>query len=263
MTAPVTKEDFRLIGIRFPSEAIVAETDRLLPLARTDAVGLAAHEYTAADRTILEGFHKDLVAERAEQRILRGEKKGSRRNELGTIMDSKQLLRSGIDVGHSAVERIADKEGLSDEEKRRIVTSFAGQLDGLAGQIGLDSATLRTRLTSLAAILEAADLAPAADAAEARKTLVQKLKDAALRLPDAAQVKKALQESAKEDTAAMDVLDGRSYMNLKRLVRAGKNFHNAAGNHQRAAEYNLKAIHSAARRLRKPAPAPAPDPKTK
>ena len=245
---PITDEDFRWIGERFLSEDIVIEIDRLLPIAREDAAALEEQEYDADDLKQLVAFRARLTGESAARRRRRGEKKGSRRTELDAVVKGKQILQSGFSVALAAVGKRVPPPGETPETTQQIADSFAAQVNDLRGQIGSDSAKLRTVLSSLAAILSAPELSPRKSAVKSRAARLKKIERAIANLPSLSETKKGLQARAKGDTAALDVIDGRAYTNLKQLCSAGRTFFREAGNPKRAALYTLDALHQATRR---------------
>lgn len=253
MGLPITAEEFRLIGQRFPSDDIVAEIDRLAPLGQADLPKLAEVEYTPAQLEALLGYRARLVAEDAGRRVGRGKKKGARRSEIDAVVEGKRLLRAGIDVAFRALATREPPAGEPPEETRRIADSFEGQIEALGGRIALDSALLRTRLTALASILEAAELAPRPEAQASRRKLLDDVRQSLRTLPTLAETKKGLQAEAKSDTAELDEIDGRAYWNLKQLCSAGRTYFRRQGDFARAAEYHLGRLTSRPRSS-KPAP---------
>ncbi len=268
MGIPVTPEDFRLIGQRFASEDIVAEIDRLLPLAKKDADGLAGQEYDAAQLQELEGYRTQLTGESGDRRLTREQKKGSLRTEIDAILKAKRLLRSATGIAARAMARRKPPQGESAEDTRRIADSFEAQLDAAGGRVGLDSARIRTRLTSVITILEAPELAPLPTAATARAALVASLKADLSSLPALAELKKGLQATSLADTGALDEIDGRAYTNLKSLASAGRSFHILGADPSRAGQYNINGLHRATRKRAanqqagpaRPTPPATPDP---
>lgn len=249
MTIPTTPEDFRKIGLRFNSEDLVKETDRLLVLARADAAELATQEFGSSDVARLEGYRESLTHQTSERRASRGEKRGSRRAEVDHIVDGKRLLRVGMDVAWRQLGRLVPAEGAAGEEARKTIATIEEQLGGLAGPIGLGSVKLRTRLGTLLTILALPEMAPAEEFAETRAKLIADITEAAAALPSTAETKKALQAASVEDTAKLDELDGRTYTLLKSLCAAGRTYHIRAGNPKRTAEYTLTGLRSARRRV--------------
>ena len=109
MSIPITAEDFIAIGARYDSPDIVAEIDRLIPLATADINYLTIRGYELTDLDQLKAHRDSLVAEVADRAQQRGAKKGSRKVEADAIADAKQVLRSGVTVLHlpASIPRMA------------------------------------------------------------------------------------------------------------------------------------------------------------
>jgi hypothetical protein len=246
MPIPITVDDFVAIGERYLSEEIVNEADRLAPLATADIDLLATRGYGQGELNKLHGFRAALVAEVAGRNQQRGSKKGSRSVEAHAIKEGKLVLRSGETTALAVLTNRTPPPGENALETARIVADTIGQIDALGGHIGSDSAKLRTRLTSLVSILALPAIAPAPSDAAGRAALVAKVEAAIAALPGLAEQKKTAQATAKAGTASLDEIDGRAYTNLKTMVKVGRAYWREHGNLQRAGEYQLNALHSAA-----------------
>lgn len=258
MPIPVSPIDFVLIGRRFRSEDIVAEADRLIPIATTDIEHLESRGYGPDQLDQLKDHRSQLSSESADRRNHRGQKKGARKVEVEAIRQGKLLLRSGIALAHSTLVNRPVPRGETEETTREIVQKTSSQIDALSGRIGLDSATLRTKLLSLQKVLGLPELAPNGPRQRtARAEFIAKLEHAIEKLPNMAETKKQLQADAKGMTAELDEIDGRAYYNMKLLAQTGRAWWLENGNPGRAAHYQLTALHAAAST---PGEAPVPGP---
>jgi hypothetical protein len=246
MSIPITPDDFIAIGERYPSEAIIDEADRLLPLATADIGLLATRGYGQGELSKVIGFRAALVAEVAGRNQQRGSKKGSRNVEAHAIKEGKLVLRSGETTALAALTNRTAAPGETSIETKKIVEDTIGQIDALGGHIGTNSAKLRTRLTSLVSILGLPALAPAASDAPGRAALVAKVQAAIAALPALAEQKKTHQQEAKTGTSSLDEIDGRTYTNLKTMTKVGRAYWREHGNLQRAGEYQLNALNERA-----------------
>jgi hypothetical protein len=242
MTIPITPEDYVTIGERYQSEDIVAEIDRLLPLATADIDLLATRGYGQTELSKVTGFRAALVAEVAGRNQQRGSKKGSRNVEAHAMKDGKLVLRSGETTALAVLTNRTAAPGETELQTKKIIEDTIGQIDALGGHIGGDSAKLRTRLTSLVSILGLPALAPSASDAEGRAALVAKVEAAIAALPALAEQKNTDQQEAKTGTASLDEIDGRTYTNLKTMTKVGRAYWREHGNLQRAGEYQLNAL---------------------
>ena len=254
MPIPITAEDFIAIGERYQSEDIIDEADRLLPLATADIALLATRGYGKGELSKAAGLRAALVAEVAGRNLQRGSKKGSRSVEAHAIKEGKAVLRSGETTALALLTNRTPPPGEAPLATRKIVEDTIGQIDALSGHIGTDSAKLRTRLTSLVAILGLPVLAPSKDDAPARAEFVAKVEAAIAALPELAEQKKTDQQDARTGTSSLDELDGRTYTNLKTMTKVGRAYWKEHGNPQRAGEYQLNALNV---RAVKPAAKPA------
>lgn len=259
MGVPFTPQDFVRVGARFASVDIVREIDRLVPLAKTDATGLAAYGYDADDLTALEGFRAELVTEDPARQQKRAGKKGARASESEAVVAAKRLLRGGVTIAHAALDKRAVPAGETEDATRAKLEELGAKIDALSGRVGLDSAKLRARLTGLLEVLALPDLAPSGAGAATRAAFVAKVQAALGKLPALAEAKTGAQQSAMQDTDALDEIDGRAYTNMKRLVAAGRAYFNEVGNGKRAGAYQLSNLNA---RATNDAPAPAPSPPT-
>lgn len=258
MPVPISTEDFVAVGERFLSEDLIAEADRLLPLATADIALLATRGYGPGELEKLSDFRDTLVAESAVRRGQRGSKKGARLVLARAVKEGKLLLRSGETTALATLYRRSPPQGELQVETRRITTATVAQIDTLGGVIGSDSAKLRTRLTALITVLALPALEPAPDEAPARADLVAKIKAAIQALPALAEKKSTDQRDARTETSTLDELDGRTYTNLKMLTRVGRVYWKEHGNRRRAGEYQLNALHE--RAVKPPEPGePSPD----
>ncbi|APR77860.1 Hypothetical protein A7982_03207 [Minicystis rosea] len=239
---PVTAQDFIKIGERFDSADIVAEIDRLLPLATADIVLLATRGYGQSLLDELKEHRSGLIVAVAERDRGRGTKKGARRVEGDAVDAGKLVLRSGVTLVMSAITHRKPAAGEMPEQTKQVATDLAAKIEGLGGRIGNDSAKLRTRLTTLAALLAEPVLAPAPAEAQARADFLAKVTEALAELPSLAEQKKGTQQDAKQETSSVNELDGRAYTNVKTLVQVGRAYWNEHANRKRAAEYNLSGL---------------------
>ncbi len=246
MPIPITPEDFVAIGERYLSEDIIAEIDRLLPLATGDITLLASRGYGASELSKLTAFRAALVTEVAGRNTQRGSKKGSRNVEAEAIKDGKLVLRSGATMALATLTHRTPAPGETTIQTMKIVEDTVGQIDALGGILGSDSAKLRTRLTSLVSILGLPVLAVAPADAAARAAFIAKVKAAIAALPELAEQKKTHQQDAKAGTSSLDEIDGRAYTNLKTLTRVGRAYWNEHGDRKRAGEYQLNALNDRA-----------------
>ncbi len=183
MGTPFTSQDFARIGARFASVDIVREADRLIPLAKADASGLAAYGYDADDLTALEGFRTQLAAEDPARQQKRAGKKGARSSESEAVVAAKRLLRGGITIAQSALDKRAAPAGETEDATRAKLAELTNKIDALAGRISGDSAKLRARLAGLLEVLAISDLAPSATGAATRAAFVAKVQAALAKLP--------------------------------------------------------------------------------
>lgn len=256
MGVPFTAQDFVRIGARFASVDIVREIDRLVPLAKADAAGLAAYGYDTDDLIALEGFRTQLAAEDPARQQKRAGKKGARASESEAVVAGKRLLRGGVTIAQSALDKRAVPAGETEDATRAKLEELTHKIDALSGRVGLDSAKLRARLSGLLEVLALPDLAPPAAGAATRAAFVAKVQAALGKLPALAEAKTSAQQAAMLDTDALDEIDGRAYTNMKRLVAAGRAFFNEVGNGKRAGEYQLANLNARATSDEAPVPAP-------
>lgn len=247
MSIPITPEDFITIGARYLTEDIIAEIDRLFPLATADLQLLATRGYGATQLQALDTLRTALTSESASKTQQRGSKKGARLNEATAVRDGKLVLRSGVAMATAALASRTSPKGETPEQARQIATDTMEQIDALGGRIGVDSAKLRARLTSLQTVMGLPALAPSSpDETKARADFKAKVQAAIAALPKLAEDKKQKQQDAKQQTASLDEIDGRAYTNLKMLTQVGRAYWNEHGNRKRAAEYQLSALHEKA-----------------
>ena len=251
---PTTREDFIAVGQRFVSEDLVAEIDRLAPIARADLPKLLGAGYEASDLDELLGYRAELSKESAERRKNRGTKKAARDVELKAVREGKRVLRIAVVALQNALAKRKPAPREKAETTVQLTQTLASQIDALGGRVGLDSAKLRTRLVGATALLGSPELAPHAKEAKAeRQKLVASVHAAVEKLPGLAETKHALQEAALEDTAALDEIDGRAYENMKRLCAAGRV---TFFGHKRASEYQLDDLHTRTHQREATAPPP-------
>lgn len=259
MPIPVSRTDFVLIGRRFLSENIVAEIDRLLPVASSDLPHLERRGYGAEHLEQLKSFRSQLTAESADRRKHRGDKKGVRVVEVEAIRKGKLLLQSGIAYATTALANRVAPPAESEDSTREVVERTVAQIDALKGKIGNDSARLRSRLTVLTSVLALRELSPATPTERKnRAEFVARVEAAIEGLPNIAETKKLLQSEAKDKTDDLDEIDGRAYFNMKLLTRTGRAWWMENGNPKRAGLYQLTSLHEAA--VSRPELAPVPGP---
>ncbi|UJR86785.1 hypothetical protein [Sandaracinus amylolyticus] len=240
MTIPVTREEIIRVGARFPSEAIVAEIDRLLPIAAEDQALLEAGGYGAELLDALRAHRATLTTETAERRAQRGQKKSARKSETDAIVEAKRVLRAGIAMAEGAIAHRVPPADEPPETTKRIAIDVMAALEATGGRIDLDSAKLRTRLAAVAAVLGSASIAPAESGRAARAAMIARVQAAITALPALAEEKKAAQRQALTDTDALDEIDGRAYLNMKTLTKVGRTQWIAEGDPKRAAVYTLQ-----------------------
>lgn len=252
MSIFVTREEIITLGSRFSSESVVAEIDRLLPIAIADARVLEAGGYTAGLLDQLRGHRDALTAETAERRTQRSQKKGARQVETAAVTDGKRVLRAAIAMAEVAIQHRVPLAEETPEETKTIATELVAALDAAGGRIRNDSAKLRTRLTAIASVLESASLAPDELGRPAREAMLVRVRAAASALPSLAEQKKAAQQQARANTDQLDEIDGRAYLNLKSLMMVGRTQWIARGDAKRASEYQLVALRDLPARPAKP-----------
>lgn len=252
MSVFVTREEIITLGSRVASEKVVAEIDRMLPIATTDARVLEAGGYTAVLLEQLRGHRAQLTAETAERRAQRGQKKGARQVETAAVTDGKRVLRAAIAMAEVATQHRVPPEGETPEETRTIATELVAALHAAGGHIGHDSAKLRTRLTAVASVLESAAIAPDEPGRPAREAMLVRVRAAAAALPSLAEQKKAAQQQARANTEALDEIDGHAYLNLKSLMKVGRTQWIARGDATRASEYQFVELRDVPARPAKP-----------
>lgn len=260
---PVTAEDFAEIGRRYAADDLLAETNRLTPLATTDIAFLATHGYGKPDLDQLGTFRDQLVAAAADQKQQQGTKKGSRKVESDGVKDGKLVLRSGIVMARNALIKRTPAPNETVDATKKIAVETAAQIDALVGRIGKDSSVLETRLKALLTLLALPALVPPAAEAQARADFVTKAKAALAALPTLTKTKKGDQQDAKAGTTSRHEIEGRAYTNLKMLTDAGRAYWNDQKNPARAAEYQLNKLHprkNAAKPASAAKPANAPSP---
>lgn len=256
MAIPVTREDIIAVGARFPSEAIIAEIDRLLPIASGDLAVLEAGGYPAALLDQLRAHRAALTEETAARRAQRAQKKSARKVETDAIVDGKRVLRAGVAMAEAAIAHRVAPAGEPAETTQRIARDLIAALEPARGAVGHDSAKLRTRLTAIAAVLGSASIAPAEAGRPARAAMIDRITAAAAALPALAETKKAAQQDARNNTDALDEIDGRAYLNLRTLTKVGRAHWLLAGDSTRAAAYRLSLDDPRPKRAKPPEPTP-------
>ncbi|WP_157069707.1 hypothetical protein [Sandaracinus amylolyticus] len=257
MTIPITVEDLIAIGERFPSEAIIAEIDRLLPIASADLAMLEAGGYSADLLDALRGYRATLTEETAGRRAQRAAKKSARSVEAEAIAEAKRVLRAAVVMAEAAITYRVPPTGEAPETTQRITRDLAAALESARGVVGHDSAKLRTRLTAVAAVLGSASIAPAESGRAARTAMIARVTAAIAALPALAEEKKAAQHEARSNTDALDEIDGRAYLNLRTLAKVGRAQWRLAGDKTRADAYQLTLDDRRPKRSGEPTPTPA------
>lgn len=239
---PRTPEEFTKIGRRFNSEDIIAEIDRLRPIATQDIADLARRGFPQPLLDRLVGYRATLAAESAERRQQRAAKRAARVSEEAAFDRGLDLLRAGTALAISAVSTRVPPEGETAEASARVMTRLAAQIDTLSGPIDEDTAALRTRLQTLGGILSDPELHPIPEMSEGIADCTTGIGQALERLPASTEAKEALQQAALVDTADLDEIDGRAYWYLKLLTQAGRARFRELQQPDRAAPYHLKAL---------------------
>lgn len=255
MTIPTTRQDIIALGARVPSEAVIAEIDRLLPIAERDLAVLEAGGYSAARLDELRGHRATLTEETAARRAQRAQKKGARILEADAQVEGLRILRGAVAMAETAIVYRVPPADEPAETTQRIAVDLRSALEATRGPIGRDTAKLRTRLTAITAVLGSASIAPADSERAARAAMIERVTAAATALAVYAQEKKAAQQEALASTDALDEIDGRAYLNLRMLTKVGRAQWQIAGDPTRADAYRLRL-----RTRRPPRPAPTPTP---
>lgn len=239
---PYTREDFIEIGARFATEDIIAEIDRLAPLADDDLLVLTKGGYGRAKLDQLLGYRTALGAESAERRQNRGARKASTKSEREARKDGILLLRSGTVLAISAVSARPTPEGEAPETTATVMTDLSEKIDTLKGPLAEDTATVRTRLLTLKGILGDPELRPDAETTGAITETVTEIDGALAHLPTTTETKEKQKQASIVDTADLDETEGRAYWNLKLLTQAGYTGFRKLKNPERAKPYNLKGL---------------------
>src|SRR5690606_17177481 len=136
VTIPITREDIIAVGERFPSEAIIAEIDRLLPIASADLAILEAGGYGAEHLDALRGYRATLTEETAARRAQRAQKKSARKVEAAAIADGKRVLRAGVAMAEAAIAFRVPPAGEPAESSQRITRDLVAALEPARGSVG-------------------------------------------------------------------------------------------------------------------------------
>lgn len=242
MKIPTTREDFIEIGKRYDSVEIIAEIDRLSPVAQGDIGVLRMRGFPQSHLDELRGYRGTLGSETADRTRNRGSKKAARMTEQEARGKGVRLLRSGVALATSAVSARPAPEGEAPETTQEIVQRFSQQIRSLSGILAGDTASVRTRLEALRGILRDPELRPAEDLAEGITELVALVDEVLASLPTKTEQKEAAKQAAIVDTADLDELDGRAYWSLRRLTMAGAAAFRERGELERAKPYHLRAL---------------------
>jgi hypothetical protein len=247
---PVTQDELIESGQRFSSVDVIRQTDELLPLARAYVSVLSGYdedmlEDLIARRTVLVG----LVAARRNQR--KGEKVGSRKEETRILRAARWLHREAVVVVRNAIRTRVPAAGETPDQTRAIVAELTASLAAQQGSMVLDAAVVQTRLEGTIGLFSLVPLQDRLVKLSKGKDYPAELRAMIDQVASATHGKTGAQQKALLDTAEMDEIDGRIYVNLKALVESGRAYFHRLGDTTKASLFNLNILNGTA-----PAPAP-------
>ncbi len=242
MFLPISRDDFIIVGRSFPTDAIVREVMRIVPIASEDMGTIASRGYTLRQLQQLKDYRVRLQSEPEPDRQRRNDNKKVWQNEAALLRSAVLALRSGSAMALCAIADRRVPEGEDPASTREAVRYLLDEVETL-GSSNPDPARLRVRLATLARILHLPELAPTASDARSHDDMVMKLQGLFRRLPDIASWQQRLREQSSLGFDAADEADGRAYVNLEILCRVGRDALNEAGLPQRAAYYQLHELH--------------------
>lgn len=237
----VDPEILRINGQRYDTPDVLEQKKRLDPLAEKYAGKIMGYDLKMrAEANYLEGVLVTRKAEREEQK--KGAKQGTRKIETDTIRAGKLLLRQTATTLATAIRTRPMEEGQTLEQRADQTKLLNAQLEALRGQVKYEATTLRSKLESALTMTELAPLKARVIELQGERDVKAELTAMLGKLPTTSKSKETEKKRAIEETAALDVLDGLLYLNLKALVQAGRDHFIALGDHATAALFVLDVL---------------------
>jgi len=219
-----------------------------LQLAREDAAMLARFGWPVTQTEVLASACDELVRNGAEYERKFGAKVGIGQDLRGEIDRGKRWREQGLAIGRNA-----------------LAGSALEQLERFAGAAGQDGVRLAQQVQGILSVGRANDAACRAWGAD--DAFFAEGERLARSLPELAGEQGGKKKTVPAEHALLDEMEGRAWLLLKKLDRAGRAGHGASGDRLRAAAYNLDILYGRRTRARRPAdtgttpPAPTGSPR--